>query len=140
MDDPYPRDFVGYGRTTPDLGALSTHNTQLEQTRERLEVMPPTQPIHWQVKRLQALSKVLPEISAFQAVEADPNNYSEAIAQRIGNFGGVVWKVAMKGSFLSLTMLCRIAQARIPLLIDSVRAENGQAHVVLFVLGAPATA
>ena len=125
-------------RTTVDLDTLAAHFAQLQQRHERLQRMPPSQPVHEQIRRLRALAQVLPNIVAFQVGPATPDNYSAELAEYIGHFGGTVWKVAMKGSLLSLAALCRTAQSEIPLVVDSIRVENDTAHVLLYVLGAPA--
>ncbi len=125
-------------RESVNLDGLAAHVSRLQQRHERLQQMPPSQPIHWQIHRLRALAQTLPDITAFQVVAADPDTYSPELAEHIGQFGGTVWKIAAKGSLLSLASLCRTSHHEIPLIVDSVHANNGTAHVLLYVLGAPA--
>ena len=123
-------------RTTPDLARISERHAQLEQTRRQLETLPPVRPIHWQVRQLRQLAWALPGVHEMKAIEADPGLYPEAVRQRIGSFGGTVWKVALRGALPDVIWLCRTAQPLVPLIVDEVRAAGGTAHAVLFVLGA----
>ena len=122
-------------RVFPDLAQISQRHTALEQARQRLEALPPVQPIHWQMQRLRQLAQATPGIHAIQALEATPHDYSVAISQRIGSFGGSIWQVAVQGSFASVIQLCRIAQPLMPLIVDSFSVRDGVAHAMLFVLG-----
>lgn len=123
-------------RATPDLTAISEQYERLVQSRQRLENLPPVRPIHWQLRQLRQLARTLPGIHQMKAIEADPSLYPEAVQQRIGSFGGAVWKVALRGAFSSVIWLCQTAQPWMPLIVDEVQAAGGIAHVVLFVLGA----
>ncbi len=123
-------------RTTPDLGRISKQHAQLDQSRRQLEILPPVRPIHWQMRQLNQLARTLPGIHEMKAIEADPDLYPEAVRERIGSFGGTVWKVALRGSLPDVIWLCRTAQPLVPLIVDEVRAGGGIAHAVLFVLGA----
>ena len=123
-------------RVTPDLARISERHAQLEKSRRQLETLPPVRPIHWQVRQLRQLAWTLPEVHEMKAIEANPAHYPEAVRQRIGSFGGTVWKVALRGSLTSVIWLCRVVQPRVPLIVDEVRAVGGTAHAVLFVLGA----
>lgn len=123
-------------RVTPDLAGISERHAQLEQTRQKLEGLPPVRPIHWQMRQLRQLAQTLPGIHEIKAVEAGPNLYPEAVRQRIGSFGGTVWKVALQGSLPSVIWLCRAAQPQVPLLVDEMQITGKTAHAVLFVLGA----
>ncbi|MDE0153692.1 MAG: hypothetical protein OXN23_07585 [Gammaproteobacteria bacterium] len=123
-------------RVTPDLAVISEQYAQLVQSRQRLESLPPVRPIHWQLRRLRQLARALPGVHEMKVIEADPSFYPEAVQQRIGSFGGTVWKVALRGTFPSVVWLCRIAQPQVPLIVDEIRASGGVAHVVLFMLGA----
>ena len=122
-------------RATPDLARISERHAQLEQSRRQLESLPPVHPIHWQVRQLRQLAWALPGVHEMKAIGADPTLYPEAVRQRLGSFGGTVWKVALRGSLTSVVWLCRIAQPLVPLIVDEVRAAGGTAHAVLFVLG-----
>ena len=123
-------------RVTPDLARISERHAQLEESRRQLEGLPPVRPIHWQMRQLRQLAWSLPGVHKIKAIEAGPDLYPEAVRQRIGSFGGTVWKVALQGSLLSVIWLCRTAQSQVPLIVDEVRATGGVAHAVLFVLGA----
>ncbi len=123
-------------RTTPDLSQISKQHAQLDQSRRQLEILPPVRPIHWQMRQLNQLARTLPGIHEMKAIEANPDLYPEAIRERIGSFGGTVWKVALRGSLPGVIWLCRTAQPLMPLIVDEVRAGGGTAHAVLFVLGA----
>lgn len=123
-------------RVTPDLAGISERYTQLVQSRQRLESLPPVRPIHWQLRQLRQLARVLSGVHEMKVVEADPNFYPEAVRRRIGSFGGTVWKVALRGTFPSVVWLCQIAQPQLPLIVDEIRASGGIAHAVLFMLGA----
>ena len=123
-------------RATPDLARISERHAQLEQSRRQLEALPPVRPIHWQMRQLRQLARALPGVHEMKAIEMDPTLYPETVRQRIGNFGGTVWKVALRGSLTSVIWLCRLAQPLVPLIVDEVRAAGGTAHAVLFVLGA----
>lgn len=123
-------------RTTPDLGRISKQHAQLEQSRRQLETLPPVRPIHRQMRQLNQLARTLPGIHKMKVIEADPDLYPEAVRERIGSFGGAVWKVALRGSLPDVIWLCRTAQPLVPLIVDQVRAGGGTAHAVLFVFGA----
>ena len=123
-------------RTTPDLARIAARHAQLEQSRRQIEVLPPVRPIHWQMRQLRQLARILPGIHEMKAIEADPERYPEAVRRRIGRFGGTVWKVALRGSLPDLIWLCRTAQPLVPLIVDEVGTGGGTAHAVLFVLGA----
>lgn len=122
-------------RVTPDLIRISKRHAQLEQSRRQLEGLSPVRPIHWQMRQLRQLAWTLPGVHEIKAIEADPDLYPEAVRQRIGSFGGTVWKVALRGSLPSVIWLCRIAQSQVPLIVDEIRAAGQTAHAVLFVLG-----
>ena len=122
-------------RVTPDLIRISERHAQLEQSRRQLEGLSPVRPIHWQMRQLRQLAWTLPGVHEIKAIEADPDLYPEAVRQRIGSFGGTVWKVALRGSLPSVIWLCRIAQSQVPLIVDEIRAAGETAHAVLFVLG-----
>lgn len=124
-------------RVTPDLARISERYAQLEQSRRRLEALPPVRPVHWQLRRLRRLARALPDMHGLKVIEADPTHYSEVVQEKIGGFGGTVWKVAAQGSFSSVVWLCRTAQPLMPLIVDTVQAQGGTANAVLFVLGAP---
>ena len=123
-------------RVDPDLTRISHQRDELAKARHRLETLPPVRPIHWQMRKLRRLAQILPHLGEMEAIEADPDHYPEAVARRIGNFGGVTWKIAVRGSFTSVVELCRMAQPLMPLIVDSIKAGNGSAHAVLFILGA----
>ena len=123
-------------RVTPDLTRISERHAQLEQSRRQLEGLPPVRPIHWQMRQLRQLAWALPGIHEMKAIEANPDVYPEAVRQRVGSFGGTVWKVALQGSLLSVIWLCRVAQSQVPLIVDEVQVAGKTAHAVLFVLGA----
>lgn len=123
-------------RTTPDLSRISKQHAQLDQSRRQLEILPPVRPIHWQMRQLNQLARTLPGIHEMKAIEANPDLYPEAVRERIGSFGGTVWKVALRGSLPGVIWLCRTAQPLMPLIVDEVRAGGETAHAVLFVLGA----
>lgn len=123
-------------RATPDLAGISEQYARLVQSRQRLESLPPVRPVHWQLRRLRQLTRALPGVHEMKVIEADPSHYPEAVQRRIGNFGGTVWKVALRGTFPSVVWLCRIAQPQVPLIVDEIRALGGIAHAVLFILGA----
>ena len=123
-------------RTTPDLDRISKQHAQLEKSRRQLEILPPVRPIHWQMRQLNQLARTLPGIHEMKAIEADPDLYSEAVRERIGSFGGTIWKVALRGSLPDVIWLCRTAQPLVPLIVDEVKAGGGTAHAMLFVLGA----
>ena len=123
-------------RVAPDLARISERHARLEQSRRQLEGLPPVRPIHWQMRQLRQLAWNLPGVHEIKAIEADPDFYPEAVRQRIGSFGGAVWKVALQGSLLSVIWLCRIAQPQVSLIVDEVRTAGETAHAVLFVLGA----
>ena len=123
-------------RTTPDLDRISRQHAQLEQSRRRLEALPPVRPIHWQMRRLSQLARTLPGIREMKAIEADPDLYPAAVRERIGSFGGTVWKVALQGSLPDVVWLCRAAQPQVPLIVDEIRSAGGTVHALLFVLGA----
>lgn len=123
-------------RATPDLAAISEQYARLAQSRQRLENLPPVRPIHWQLRQLRQLAQALPGVHEIKAIETDSSLYPEAVQRQIGSFGGTVWKVALRGAFPSVVWLCRIAQPRMPLIVDEVQAAGGIARAVLFVLGA----
>ena len=123
-------------RTTPDLVRISEQHAQVAQSRRQLENLPPVRPIHWQMRQLRQLARTLPGIHEIKAIEADPDLYPEAVRQRIGSFGGTVWKVALRGSLPDVIWLCRTAQPLVSLIVDEVGTGGGIAHAVLFVLGA----
>lgn len=123
-------------RVTPDLTRISERHAQLERSRQELESLPPVRPIHWQMRQLRQLAWTLPGVHEMKAIETDPALYPEAVRQRIGSFGGTVWKVALRGSLTSVVWLCRIAQPLVPLIVDEIRTAGGTAYAVLFVLGA----
>ena len=123
-------------RTTPDLAWISERHAQLAQSRRQLETLPPVRPIHWQMRQLRQLARTLPGIHGIKAIEADPDLYPEAVRQRIGSFGGTVWKVALRGSLPDVIWLCRTAQPLVSLIVDEVETEGGIARAVLFLLGA----
>ncbi len=123
-------------RATPDLAGISGQYAQLVLSRQRLESLPPVRPVHWQLRQLRQLARALPGVHELHAIEADPARYPDAVRQRIGSFGGTVWKVALRGTFPSIVWLCRAAQSRMPLIVDEIRAADGIAQAVLFVLGA----
>lgn len=123
-------------RVTPDLAGISEQHARFVQSRQRLESLPPVRPIHWQLRQLRQLARALPGVHEVKVIEADPGFYPEAVQRRIGSFGGTVWKVALRGTFTSVVWLCRIAQPQVPLIVDEIRASDGIAHAVLFMLGA----
>ena len=123
-------------RATPDLAGISEQYARFVQSRQRLENLPPVRPIHWQLRQLRQLARTLPGVHEMKVIEANPSFYPEAVQQRIGSFGGTVWKIALRGTFPSVVWLCRIAQPQVPLIVDEIRASGGIAHAVLFMLGA----
>ncbi len=123
-------------RATPDLTRITAERARLERSRQQLEALPPVRSIHWQMRQLRQIARALPDISEMEAIEADPDLYPEAVRQRIGSFGGTVWKVALRGSLSSVIQLCRIAQPLMPLIVDEVQGSEGIARAALFVLGA----
>lgn len=127
---------IDRGRATPDLAAISEQYTRLAHSRKQLENLPPVRPIHWQLQHLRQLAQVLPGVHEMKAIETDPDSYPEAVQRRIGSFGGTVWKVALRGTFPSTVWLCRIAQSRMPLIVDDIQVSGGLAQVGLFILGA----
>ena len=123
-------------RVAPDLPQISQQHAILEQARQRLEALPPVQPVHWQMRRLRLLAQVTPGIHDLQTIAAAPQDYSETVNQRLGNFGGAVWQVSVQGSFAAIVQLCRTAQPLMPLIVDSIRVRSDVARATLFVLGA----
>ena len=123
-------------RVTPDLAGIAERHARLERSLRQLEALPPVRPIHWQMRQLRQLARTLPGISEMRVIEADPDLYSETVRQRIGSFGGTVWKVALRGSLSSVIWLCRVAQPLTPMIVDEVQASDGIARATLFVLGA----
>ena len=111
-------------RVTPDLAGISEQYARLAQSRQQLEDLPPVRPIHWHLRQLRQLARALPGVHEVKAIEADPDLYPEAVRQRIGSFGGTVWKVALRGAFPAVIWLCRAAQPRMPLIVDEVRAAG----------------
>ena len=123
-------------RNAPELDRLEREHAQLAQTLAQMEARPPAYPVHWHMRRLRQLARTLPNLAELKAVKADPQRYPEPLSRHTRDFGGEVWKVAVQGPLLSAVALCRMAQPLMPLVVDSIRVRDGQAQLVLFVVGA----
>ena len=119
-------------RTAPLQEQFEALQKEVSTLQDQARHQPPPRPVHQHLARLRQLAYRLPGLEPLHVVRADADDTGEL---NLGAFDGDILRVTIRGSMISVTALCRQAQAILPIWIESLSSTQGRGDVAMLVFG-----